>query len=483
MQVFSRIMLGALVLVLVSGGLRADDLVLVDGRYLQVKFIKGEERGVHVKLLDTGGEILIPWNLIREGDRERLMRMFGLIEDASDIPMEKGVRIVAKSGDFFLGVPLTEIPEGQIPDEITLWIEGRKTPFKKEHIRSLEPTMVPSIEAFSREQLYDRQFSQFPPGEDDLEGHWDLSRYCVSINFYEKALEHLHKVAELDPQYRPDYVANQIARLEELRKSEKIMEQLRLAMRKAFHNQFSVALSTIDQLLSIKEMDPNIQMEIEMKQTKIQAMRLKYYTRVVTRNYHRLLELKLRKMSADKDLKLNQAKRELRRNVHKEIVADISSKHGLDQKEVQKMWEERKVFSFRTASYGSGTFIVLGKKKGMERLNQQVENAIRRAQGRQQGRGGRNNQNSFNNTMQRLPKPPTPDEWWRKSDASSRKNWMKAYYAENAGQMKDLSERKAGCGSCGSTGTRKFAGAQGETLKVTCPRCHGHKHDRRVAYK
>ena len=35
MRGFNRFMLGALVLMLVVGGLRADDLVLVDGRYLQ----------------------------------------------------------------------------------------------------------------------------------------------------------------------------------------------------------------------------------------------------------------------------------------------------------------------------------------------------------------------------------------------------------------------------------------------------------------
>ena len=61
MRYLTRFSVLALTLIVASGSLRADDLVLVDGRYLQVKFIRGDERGVSVKLLDTGGEILIPW--------------------------------------------------------------------------------------------------------------------------------------------------------------------------------------------------------------------------------------------------------------------------------------------------------------------------------------------------------------------------------------------------------------------------------------
>ncbi len=214
-------------------------------------------------------------------------------------------------------------------------------------------------------------------------------------------------------------------------------------------------------------------------------MRWKYYTRMVVKGYHRLLELKLRRMSADPKLKLSQAKRELRRAVHKEIVAELATRYGLDQKtEVAKMWKERKVHGYRTSTYGSGTFVVLGKAKGAEKLNQQVEAAIRQALGQRRGRGrGNDNNGSFNNSVQRLPKPPTPDEWWRKVGSAGRKSWMKAYYAENSGQMQDLRERWESCGRCGATGTIKFAGGQGETLRVTCPRCAGHKRDKRVAYK
>ena len=54
-------------------------------------------------MLETGGEILIPWNLIREADRDRLMTRFGLKDDTENIPLEKGIRLTAKSGDVFLG--------------------------------------------------------------------------------------------------------------------------------------------------------------------------------------------------------------------------------------------------------------------------------------------------------------------------------------------------------------------------------------------
>ena len=73
--------LGCLIVFLLSAFARADDIVLVDGRYLQVKVLGATEKKLHVKLLDTGGELWIPWDLIRESDRDRLMVQFGYKEE------------------------------------------------------------------------------------------------------------------------------------------------------------------------------------------------------------------------------------------------------------------------------------------------------------------------------------------------------------------------------------------------------------------
>ena len=97
--------LGCLVLLFLSALLRADDIVLIDGRYLQVKVLGATEKKLHIKLLDTGGELWVPWDLIRESDRDRLMVQFGYKEDERPEITRPGVRLVTKAGEEFFGVP------------------------------------------------------------------------------------------------------------------------------------------------------------------------------------------------------------------------------------------------------------------------------------------------------------------------------------------------------------------------------------------
>ena len=78
---------------------RAEDLVLVDGRYLQVKCLEANDTKLKVLILETGGEVWIPWSLIQEDHRKRLRIRFGFEEDETARQMfEPGVLVVNKDG-------------------------------------------------------------------------------------------------------------------------------------------------------------------------------------------------------------------------------------------------------------------------------------------------------------------------------------------------------------------------------------------------
>ena len=137
--------LGCLIVFLLSAFARADDIVLVDGRYLQVKVLGATEKKLHVKLLDTGGELWIPWDLIRESDRDRLMVQFGYKEEERGEITRAGIRLVTKSGEEFFGVPEKQFDAQSVPDEVVIIYKGRKWPFKKSMIRSIDRQDVPAI--------------------------------------------------------------------------------------------------------------------------------------------------------------------------------------------------------------------------------------------------------------------------------------------------------------------------------------------------
>ncbi len=477
--------LTCLVVLFLSAWVRADDIVLVDGRYLQVKVLGVTEKKLHVKLLDTGGELWIPWDLIREADRDRLMIAHGLKEAERPEIVRPGVRLVTRTGEEFFGIPTTKFDAQSVPDEVVIIHKGREWPFKKSVIRTLEWRDIPALEAYTQEQLYEQELARIKPGEEDLEGHWDLARFAQEIELYGRAVEHMLKVREIDPLYRSDYVGNQLDRMEVLARNQKIVDAIRGAKRQSYVKRFDQAIEQIDQIITLEEVDPNIKATAELTKEGILKRRWTYFSKQVTRGYFNLLDNKIGKMARDSKMELKTAQNELRREMHKEIVADLAAKYGLDpKKEVEKMWEERVVHQPRRASYGSGTFIVLGKAKGAENRMQQFQRQMARQQQQQRRRnGGRGQQQQPNNTI-RPPKPPTKEDWWKKIASSGmRAQWMKAFYAENGKKLEVVGERKDACTRCGGTGTMKLAGSQGETITFTCPRCQGHRYDKGVAYK
>jgi hypothetical protein len=192
---------------------------------------------------------------------------------------------------------------------------------------------------------------------------------------------------------------------------------------------------------------------------------------------------KIRAMSRDEKLKLDEARRRLRADLHKEIVLELSAKHGLDPKEVEKMWEERGFHQPRTATYGPGSFIVLGRAEGADKLEQEMnrylQEVLRKQQATRNDQGG-----SLSAQPERLPKPPTKEEWWTKvSTSQDREQWMLAFWAENAKRVTIVGDRWEPCGRCGATGSLKFSGAQGDVLRAPCPTCQGHKRHKGVAFK
>lgn len=480
-------MIRALMLMLLLGGLlapvvKADDLILADGRYLQVKILEVDERGLHVHRLDNGGRIFLPWALLREEDRHRLKVAYGLEEEERKEVTQPGVRLLMRSGDEFRGVPKTEFDAQSVPDPVEIWVGGKLLSFPKENIRSLAFIEVPVLEAFSKETLYERQLEELAPSPDDLDGHLEMVRYAADITYWQKAIEHLLIVQAIDDLYEPEWVQNQLARYEELAKNQAISDAIWNAKRRAYAKRFDEALAQLQEILGLQTLPPELKAVAEDTVKWVSDQRWEHNVREVRKYYFHFLDRALAKKSRDAQLSITDAQRYARRELHQEIVNQVAEKLQLNPKEeVPKMWTERQTGQPRSAWYGSGSFIVLGEAAGARERERALQQQMARAQAEARRRNG--NSRSLSAGIPQYPKPKTREEWWKGASPGTKADWMKAYFAENGGQVELVGERRAECPTCTGNRVISFRGSQGQTIQVTCPRCAGHGYDKGVAFK
>ena len=114
----------------------AEDIVLIDGRYLHVKILQDSETGIQVQLLDTGGQVFIPWALIYEPDRVRIMKDRGRMTEEK-VLVEEGNRITTKTGDTWEGRIINETDK-----EVTLKNRGTTMTIAKDRIKETEKLPV-----------------------------------------------------------------------------------------------------------------------------------------------------------------------------------------------------------------------------------------------------------------------------------------------------------------------------------------------------
>ena len=466
----------------------AEIIFLKDGRLLHVKILSGDEQGIAVERLDNGGKLFIRWELLREEDRTRLRVEYGLEDDASgaDLLMP-GHRIHVRKGDYYDGLIVEEDQ-----NQVVLLRENGRTTYKREAIRRIEERDVSVFDVYDSEELYQQKLAEIQPVEGDVVSHFEMARYATQVFMYHEAIGHYVAVRDADPEYKADYIENQLKRLEVLDRNKELRDAIKVAERAGRQHRYAECLGYFDEILAVSDLDETLKEEVQKKKERFEKKRLKYYSQLVVRDYHREVRKRIKKLASSRDIRskdpektltIQKAMSYVRQQLHKDIVQAIADKYELDpKKEVEVMWKDRKTRVKYTATYGSGTFIVerAGGGAGGGRQaanNQQVQNLLERL--RNQRRGG--NQQQPQQAQQ--PKLVTRDEWWQQSDSVQRDFFLRAYYAEHGGQMQIVSTAWRPCPTCGGTGTIKQLGAQGAMVKVTCPRSHGLKGDKLVYYR
>ncbi len=489
MRNLSKALLSCLLVLVFALALKAEIIFLKDGRLLHVKVLSGDERGIAVERLDNGGKLFLRWEHLREQDRKRLRIEFGLDDDDSGIDlMMPGHRLHARKGDYQDGLIVEETQ-----DKVVLMREGGRVEYLRAAIRRIEERQVSVFDVYTPEELYQQRLGEIQPVDGDVVGHFEMARWATKVEVYHEAIGHYLKVREADPEYKSEYIDNQMKRLEILDRNKELRAAIRTAERAGYRNRFAECLAYFDEILAVSGLDPQLKQEVEKKRERFVKRRWKYYSEEVVKTYHREVRKRLKALAQSKDIRSTNAEEALsvqkamsycRSQLHKDIVEDIAKKFELDpKKEVEEMWKNRKFNIKLSGTYGSGTFIVEsaggGNTGGLQegQLNRRIQEARERLE--RSLRGGEQNQQQ----QAAPPKLISKDEWWVQADSVQREFFLRAYYAEHCGQMQIISTSWRACQTCGGTGSIKQLGAQGGFVKVTCPRSHGLKGDKVVYYR
>ncbi len=470
----------------------AEIIFLKDGRLLHVKVLSGDDVGIQVERLDNHGKLFIRWELLREEDRLRLRIRFGLEDDNSgaDLQMD-GHRVFVRRGDYYDG-----LIEEQDQNTVTLRRQDGLMYLKREAVLRIEERPVSVFEIYTPEELYKQRADEIAPEDDDVVGHLELAKWATKVGLYGEALIHYAKITEVDPEYKKVIIENQVKRLEVLDKDKEIRNAIRAAEKAGFAHKYPQCLAYFDEILASSSLDKTLKKEVQKKKLRFLKRRWKHYSQLIVRDYHREVNKRIKKMASSKDIRSKDKEKRLtvsaamnfmRSQLHKEIVTYLAERHQLDpKKEVEEMWKNRKSRIKRSASYGSGTFIVEGKKGGRGGAQQAAQNralqeALDRLRRRGRGSSGSNGQQA---PQQSKPQKLVSKEgWWRNADSVQRAFLLKAYYAEKGGHMEVVSTSRRSCPVCGGAGNIKQMGAQGGYTKKTCPRCQGLKSDKLVYYR
>jgi tetratricopeptide (TPR) repeat protein len=467
------------VLLVSAAALFAEDFVLVDGRYLQVKILESDAAGMQVEILETGGRVFIPWDRVVEKDRLRIMKARGHIEERREVPTELGNKLVMKSGDTFLGRVVKETPQ-----EVTLRSEGVDVAYPRAQIVEMSQEMVPINAIEKPDTLFAAKLKEAAPADDDIAAQRDLAEFAEVLGLYEEAIRRYLKVQAADPEYEAILIKTRLTTLEALAKNKNFRDAMAEARRLGNAALFKRSFALLDELEKIPDVPDSLKSEVRALRDWTMRKRNEHYRLLVRERYLVAVRAKIDAMSRNEKLKLTEAQQQLRSQVHKEVVADLAQKLELDPKELEAFWKDRRFQAARYASYGSGTFIVLGVSQKAQQQQAELQRILMQDLARRNQQQGRNNQGgSLSAPQPTLPKPPTKEEWWASASANERANWMMCFWAENSKQVEVLSETRSDCTRCGGNGSLPFAGGQGETLKVTCPSCQGHSTYKGVSYK
>jgi hypothetical protein len=460
----------------------AETFRLRAGRTLHGEVVAADEQGVAVKRWDNGGAVFLPWISLSAGEARRLRGAF--LRDAAAVrPTVPGVRIITEQGAVVEGIVIEETS-----DRVVLKLGARRPQVPARSIRTRIDLDLDLEAVYTPEELVERKAAELDLATAD--GALALADYALSLRLPARARALYQEAATIDPTRKEqiDQLLADFDRRQREAEARKLRTDLPVLAAAGKFEQVREALAKLNDAYAETEAAQGIEDLVrtyEAEEEQYRKNRDEFLRAKIVPEWLHTMDALLRKKGGDRKETLEKARGWLDGELQTEIKGRLASKFGIPDADVDKYWSERQMTQSRSASYGSGSWIVEGGQSGEVGGGNRGSTLDRLLGGG--GRQGGGNRGGNPQQQQQKPKGyklDTPEEWWTYATSLTRAEWLEAAFAEKA--LKVLQRKTKPCPQCSGQGTiiRMTIQAGGGTREeLPCKRCHGSKNEITVVYQ
>jgi tetratricopeptide (TPR) repeat protein len=483
-------------------------LRLKSGEIVFGRILTHDPDGIRFRRLETGGEIPLAWSVLDPTEAEELRLAYGYVSGEGEELLVSAERLELANGAELIGRIVQR-------SETHLWVKRAEgtVPVPLTQVRgAITSVEAPALDLFTREELYQEKAAELgerltAEGRAGARAHEELARYAERLFDFVHALEHYRRAAQRDPSYEPARMAQDVARAESKAALQQQVDLLAEIDLQRARKRYDKALEGLTQFRTLYPKSPLLSDLAKLQERVAKSQERDLRTEVITRWHSwtvRLAREAARKSSFE----------EVRAYLDEKMAEDLAQKvrdevqalaPGIEVDQVRRLWAERKGGKVRTATYGSGTWL-LGESARSE-LDQTKEKQVEapapgsaaaaRKELEERIQRYLENQRLTRDAAKGTSAEDEPEAFWREWNWSGRSQWVLAYFVEKSGEFRDLVARFSNCRECGGSGARNvlFTGNAGSAddsgtgkarageVLVACPSCRTIGIVRRIRYR
>lgn len=454
---------------------------VIDGRMLIGEILEHDLDGLTVQSARNGGTYRLAWGDLFPGEADRLKTSFGY-RVSFEAPTVTADRLLLVNGQQITGRIMRRDNR-----EIEIRSRGATTVVPTNRLAAPpEKVVVDAIEVLTPEQFYTERLPQVPL--DDAMAQFDFARELEAVAAYDQALVQLllaQQLAEGDDALL-SRIEGAIPRIQTAIEHRVETDKLREIRTLIFRERFAEAEEQMEAFKNEHDDSPVYDQFIEVEE-KFEEQREAAMVRYLERNWYKRAASMLKKRALDRKATVETLQQyataelpDLMRKVMAEELATM--KADLGPAEISSLWEARmedKKPKRHQAGFGNGTWI-LGEARARAGLKneQEDEQDTRSAAEREL-------QDRYKRYLENLERSrraagtnteSTPEDWWSQASASSRFQWLLAFYAEFSGDfelVRVMFDECATCNGDGSVEIIEVGGGSNQPQRRKCPTCQG----------
>ncbi len=461
--------------------LRGEIIRLRNGVELQCEILEcSEERGLKVRRLDNGGVFDLRWEHILEVDAKAIKYARGYSDEEAKPIMVRAKRVVLRNGTYEDGIQV----ESDRPGTFCLRRKGKRYYFLQPEVDKIQNVDLEAKDVYTLEELYRKKLEESPP--ETVNEYFALGVYLESVTYYEKALELYQQVCKLDPEFKPDVIAQKVRVMTAKIEEKDATEYIDAIKGLIYRHRFALAL---ERILAFDEKFPDSMQKGYLEKLKSETLvkRSAHYQQKILTDYFTYMDRAAHKIASNDAITLEDALQfaaeEMGPAIRQKLADDV---YKISIEEVEEIWENRKRGAPRTASYGTGTFILgpdraktlpdlsgeeaekkAEEKKEVKTLDERIKKRIEDIKKQKAKLRGKRKSKVRMDDIGR-----SPEEWWASESISNRKRFLIAFYAEESGDMRIQRVRLNPCIHCAGKGyLERMATAGSEDQKEPCEVC------------